>query len=174
MEVGSGTTNTQTYIRATTPPCDPHLTPLPKDSSKRSRKESRSTSHPVTHNQQAPTVLQSANLTSTPAISSSQASSRHSSSPIPSPKELRIMTYNVGGPSISSERFSSILSHLMAITPHTPQLIGLQEWKPTEPESKYHWITAHATNGQYHLISSTGNVLNGVACLVHVDLAPSG
>ena len=87
---------------------------------------------------------------------------------------LSLMTFNVGGPSITPERFERFLWGLMRLSPF-PSLVGLTEFKMTEDFSHYECLTAHVTQGRYHLCApKEGMCSNGVAALVSPELSPCG
>ena len=61
--------------------------------------------------------------------------------------------------------------HLEAL----PSFVGLCEFKMTDDLSKYHWLTAHVTQGRFYLCTpEEGGSCNGVAALISPDLSPHG
>ena len=103
------------------------------------------------------------------------------SSPPPSPTtspsgSLIIATYNLGGPSITKERFGHTVSALCNSFPTLPKIVSLCEFKPTgAPLFEFEWMVSVMSRGQYILIASTDpQGKNGIALLVHQDLSPKG
>ena len=92
------------------------------------------------------------------------------------PNALRIACYNLGGPSITKERYGHTLLALRQLFPTLPKVVALSEFKPTGASlHEFHWMTQVASLGQYHLLPSIDpQGKNGVALLVHQDLCPNG
>ena len=87
---------------------------------------------------------------------------------------LILMTYNVGGPSITPERYEKFLNSLMHLEA-PPSFVGLCEFKMTGDLSQYQWLTAHVTRGRFYLCApEEGGSCNGVAALISSDLTPHG
>ena len=93
-----------------------------------------------------------------------------------SPNSLTIATYNLGGPSITKERFGRTISALSQAFPTLPKIVSLCEFKPTgAPLHEFEWMVTVITRGQYFLVSSTDpQGKNGIALLIHQDLSPHG
>jgi len=98
------------------------------------------------------------------------------SSTPPPPGSLTIATYNLGGPSITKERFGHTISALCQAFPTLPKIISLCEFKPTgAPFHEFEWLVTVMTRGQYYLVASTDPLgRNGIALLIHQDLSPRG
>ena len=92
------------------------------------------------------------------------------------PLHLIVTSYNLGGPSITKERFGHTLLALAQSFPTLPKIISLGEFKPTgAPLHEFQWLAKVGTSGQYQLLSSTDpDGINGVAFLIHQDLTPNG
>jgi ribonuclease HI len=89
---------------------------------------------------------------------------------------LTIACYNLGGPSITKERFGHTIGAICAMFPILPKLISLGEFKPTGADLfEYEWMVTVMSRGQYHLLASVDpQGKNGIALLVHQDMTPRG
>ena len=77
-------------------------------------------------------------------------------------------TYNIGGVDVTPDRFHQFMTGFNPV----PHVLNLQEFRPS--------ATSHVTDFQrlcrrwgYHLVSSTGRGVGGVAIMIHTSLCPS-
>ena len=100
----------------------------------------------------------------------------HAHSPTtPATPPLRVACYNVGGPCISRERFAQVVFEICSQAP-PPAIVALSEFKPTGAAiHEFEWTAQSASNGNYYLQHSVDpEGKNGIALLIHPDLAPHG
>ena len=64
------------------------------------------------------------------------------------------MSYNLGGPCVTPERFGMFLVNVMNQPGEHPKFIGLQEWKTTADISEYHHAVNTASRGFYRLLAA--------------------
>ena len=95
---------------------------------------------------------------------------------VPGAGSLTIACFNLGGPSITKERFGNTILALRHQFPDLPKVVSLSEFKPTGASlHEFQWMAQVASQGQYHLLPSVDpQGKNGVALLIHQDLSPNG
>ena len=89
---------------------------------------------------------------------------------------LGIATYNVGGPSISIDRFKEQMRALIDTYEDAyqiPQIVCLTEFKQLAPTSQYRAIVKYMLDSKFHFITSERpTTTGGIAFLVATSLSP--